>query len=137
MEQTVLVPVDGSDNAWDALDHALEQYDPQQLRVLYVIDPLEGDYEVDESTEQATKQSEQVETETKRRVRSADADPAQITVVTSEGRPAEEIVAQAETEEIQQIVMGSRGLSGVKRLLLGSVAETVVRRADVPVNVVR
>lgn len=137
MERTVLVPVDGSDNAWNALDHALEQYDPQQLLILYVIDPLEGDYKIDESTEQSAKQSEQVEAETERRVRNADADPAQITVVTREGRPAEEIVTQAETEGIQQIVMGSRGLSGVKRLLLGSVAETVVRRADVPVNVVR
>jgi nucleotide-binding universal stress UspA family protein len=33
--------------------------------------------------------------------------------------------------------MGSRGRSGLSRLLLGSVAETVVRRAPTPVTVVR
>lgn len=137
MENRVLVPVDGSDNAWDALDHALEQHEPQDLTILYVIDPLKGDYRVDESTEQTTKQSEQIETDAEQHARDASVDPTQIEFITREGRPAEEIVAQAETDEIQQIVMGSRGLSGVKRLLLGSVAETVVRRADVPVNVIR
>lgn len=137
MESGVLVPVDGSDNAWDALEHALRQHEPQNLLVLYVINPLEGDYEVDESTAQTVRQSEQIESETERRAQDAGVDPAQITFITCEGRPAEEIIAQAEADAVSQIVMGSRGLSGVKRLLLGSVAETVVRRADVPVNVVR
>lgn len=137
MQNGVLVPVDGSDNAWDALDHALQQYEPQDLTVLYVIDPLKGDYTVDDSTEQTTKQSEQIRAETEQHAQEEGIDPTQINFVTREGRPAEEIVTAADADAIQQIVMGSRGLSGVKRLLLGSVAETVVRRADVPVNVIR
>lgn len=53
------------------------------------------------------------------------------------GRPVEEIIDYAEKNDIDMIVMGTLGLSGVKRLLIGSVAENVVRHSKVPVLVVR
>lgn len=136
MGQTILVPIDGSDTAWKAFEHALGQHEPQELAVLYVIDLMEGDYEVNDE-EQPVKRSERIESETRQRAEELDVDPAQVTFITREGRPANEIIAQAATDGIEQVIMGSRGLSGVKRLLLGSVAETVVRRAEVPVNVIR
>ena len=43
----------------------------------------------------------------------------------------------AAEEEADLVVMGTRGLSGVKRLLLGSVAESFLRMADRPVMLVR
>jgi nucleotide-binding universal stress UspA family protein len=54
-----------------------------------------------------------------------------------EGRVAEEIVALAEKLEIGLIVLGSRGLSPLKRALMGSVSDAVVRHAHCPVMVVR
>ena len=48
-----------------------------------------------------------------------------------------EIVALSEELGADLIVMGSRGLGGVRRALMGSVSETVVRHADCPVLVVR
>jgi nucleotide-binding universal stress UspA family protein len=53
------------------------------------------------------------------------------------GKPAATIVEIAENEDIDHIVMGSHGRQGVSRILLGSVAETVVRRSPVPVTVAR
>ncbi len=53
------------------------------------------------------------------------------------GRPTKVIVEYADEHDINQIVMGSHGRSGMSRILLGSVAEIVVRRASVPVTVVR
>ena len=53
------------------------------------------------------------------------------------GRPASEIVAFAARPEIDLVVMSSRGLTGVKRLLFGSTAQEVVRLADKPVLVVK
>lgn len=53
------------------------------------------------------------------------------------GTPARSIVAYAEEENVDYVVMGSHGRSGVSRVLLGSVAESVVRRAPCPVLVVR
>jgi len=49
------------------------------------------------------------------------------------GHPAEEIVKFAESHAIDLIVMGTHGREGVARVLVGSVAETVVRRATCPV----
>jgi nucleotide-binding universal stress UspA family protein len=53
------------------------------------------------------------------------------------GAPADEIVALAEREGAELIVMGSHGRSGLARLILGSVAELVVRRATCPVLIVK
>ena len=49
------------------------------------------------------------------------------------GDPANEIVGFAERKNIDLIVMGSHGVTGLLRLLMGSVAEGVVRRSPVPV----
>ncbi len=57
--------------------------------------------------------------------------------VVLEGKPAEKIVEYAEKNDIGLIVMGTMGKSGLDRILLGSVAERVVRVSHVPVLVVR
>lgn len=49
------------------------------------------------------------------------------------GDPASAIVNLAEMEEVELIVMGTHGRSGISRLLMGSVAEVVVRKARCPV----
>jgi nucleotide-binding universal stress UspA family protein len=54
-----------------------------------------------------------------------------------DGRPATEIVAEAERFEADLIVMGARGLSAVRRLLLGSVSSEVVDHAPCPVLIAR
>jgi nucleotide-binding universal stress UspA family protein len=53
------------------------------------------------------------------------------------GRPDEQIVALAEEMGAGLIVMGSRGLGGLRRLLMGSVSDSVVRHAHCPVMIVR
>jgi nucleotide-binding universal stress UspA family protein len=53
------------------------------------------------------------------------------------GAVALEIVALAEELGADLIVMGSRGLGGVRRALMGSVSDSVVRHAHCPVLVVR
>ena len=53
------------------------------------------------------------------------------------GAPAHEIVRYAEARNVDLIVMGTHGRSGVAHLLMGSVAEHVVRAAPCPVLLVR
>jgi universal stress protein A len=53
------------------------------------------------------------------------------------GAPAEEIVRYADARDVDLIIMGTHGRSGVAHLLLGSVAEQVVRTAPCPVLLVR
>ncbi len=54
-----------------------------------------------------------------------------------EGAPVEAILETVEEAGAGLVVMGTHGRRGLHRLLLGSVAEAVVRRADVPVLTVR
>jgi hypothetical protein len=53
------------------------------------------------------------------------------------GDPAGEIVRIAAEEGVEMIVLGTHGRSGMTRMLMGSVAEAVVRRATCPVLVYR
>ncbi len=53
-----------------------------------------------------------------------------------EGQPAEEIIVLAEELEVDLVVVGSRRMGRVKRLIVGSVSEGVVNRASCPVLVV-
>ncbi|MFC1614023.1 universal stress protein [Gemmatimonadota bacterium] len=49
------------------------------------------------------------------------------------GLPADEIIHLAEKEQVDMIVMGTRGHSGLKRLIIGSVADKVIRTCTCPV----
>lgn len=53
------------------------------------------------------------------------------------GIPADEILEYAHENNIDLIVMGTHGLTGIKKFLIGSVAEKVVRHSKVPVMVIR
>lgn len=54
-----------------------------------------------------------------------------------EGSPSEELIRYAEEEKMDIVVMGTLGKTGLDKLLLGSVAEKMVRHSKVPVMVVR
>ena len=73
--------------------------------------------------------------EMRRRLREIEVEPAAVAVdrVLVEGDPATEILAAAERIGADLIVLGTHGRTGISRLLMGSVAENVVRRATVPV----
>ncbi len=60
-----------------------------------------------------------------------------VELVLLEGNPSEELIRYAEEEKMDIIVMGTLGKTGLDKLLLGSVAEKMVRHSKVPVMVVR
>lgn len=57
--------------------------------------------------------------------------------VLREGEPASELLAIADEVSASMIVMGTHGRKGISHLLLGSVAERVVRQSKVPVLTIR
>lgn len=61
----------------------------------------------------------------------------EITTTIRKGRPADEVVAYAREEDLDAVAVGTRGRHGENRLLVGSVADRVVRTAPVPVLTVR
>lgn len=139
----VLVALDESAPAWAALDHALETFDDADLTVLHVVDPVElvyGDAEsgyFDRSVlEGALDAGESLlERAADRAAEAGRGGDVETEVET--GQPARTIVEYATEHAVDHVVVGSHGRSGVARVLLGSVAESVARRADVPVTIVR
>jgi len=69
--------------------------------------------------------------------RAEDAGLPQVTGVLLEGVVVDEIIAHIELHPTSLLVIGSRGLSTAKRLLLGSVSDAVLHHLKVPVLVVR
>lgn len=142
MPRRLLVPLDGSPQSWAALEHAIDVHPDAELTALYVIDPVAGAHSVGGGTpiageewyEDTKEQAEEVFGEARELAAEHGVD---LETTTEVGRPARTIVEYAEEKDFDGIVMGSHGRSGVSRILLGSVAETVVRRSSVPVTVTR
>ncbi|MFC4986569.1 universal stress protein [Saliphagus infecundisoli] len=138
----VLVALDGSPLADDALEFALEVFECP-ITVVNVVTPLDagmsegGVLEPDEERlETAEDRAERVIE--RARDRAAAVDRTVETTVES-GDPAEAILAYVEASGVDHVVMGGHGgsESGVLPRLLGTVATTVVGEAPVPVTVVR
>lgn len=135
----VLVPVDGSQPSNDALVYAFEQFDDAEIVALHVMDPVDGATAwgpgvADDWLSASKERSEGILEEAEEIAEEAGRTAETESVV---GRPAHTIVEYAEENDIDHIVLGSHGRDGLSRVLLGSVAEIVVRRASVPVTVAR
>ena len=145
MGKHVLVPVDGSEQSWAAFEHALESFEGERLTVLHVVDPMEGvyagvdgDFYDSGAHDRAMERGEEFGAEARRRAEEADVLSSTVVETAVEsGRPARTIVEYAEEHDVDHVVVGSHGRSGLSRILVGSVAETVMRRSPVPVTVVR
>lgn len=142
MVEKVLVPYDGSPLSQRALERALTKHPDDQITVLYVIDPMLSVYEAETkglptaSTwhDRMTERADDICAEAAER---ADERDCAISTATEVGRPARTILDYADEHGTEHIIMGSHGREGVSRLVLGSVAERVMRQAPIPVTIVR
>jgi nucleotide-binding universal stress UspA family protein len=141
----VLVPVDFSETsrralAW-AFDYATRA--PCELHLLHVIDDQWFDVLRERLPDRASQEiwavDKEVKEELERMVPSAESreEIGRIYHHVSRGRPAAEILRIAEKLEAEMIVMGTHGRSGLAHLLIGSVAEKIVRHANCPVVCVK
>lgn len=142
MGERILVPFDGSPLSQRALERAVTKHPEDQITVLYVIDPMLAVYEAEAKGLPAAKTWYDRMTERADKICAdatdqADEHDCEITTATEIGRPARTILEYADDHGIEHIIMGSHGREGVSRLVLGSVAERVMRRAPMPVTVVR
>lgn len=138
MTAHVVVPVDGSTQSTAALSTALELFPEEPITLLYIADAIVGVDDDDSSTldELRAEQRRAAERYFDGALATVDDDrPIETAVET--GSPWRQIVEYAEENDVDHIVMGSHGRDGPARVLLGSVAELVVRRAPVPVTVVK
>ncbi len=129
----ILVPVDFSPQSQAAVEYAcaFAKDGNAELLIVHVMDPAVGQLEGIAPVEAMEGLNNALH----------GVKPNDETVVCSyrmlEGAPADTILKTASDENVEMIVMGTHGRTGFQRLVLGSVAESVVRKARCPVLTLR
>lgn len=135
MYDNILLPTDGSESMTPVIDHAIKlaTVHGASVHALYVANtaslsdlPMESSWE--NVSDALRKQGEAAVEAVEQRAGEIAVESAVL-----DGSPSGEIIEYSEENDIDVIVMGTHGRSGVDRLLLGSVAERVLRSASVPV----
>jgi nucleotide-binding universal stress UspA family protein len=136
--KTILVPLDGSTLAEGALAPAVDlarDYGAKlvlmraaEAHALPLADPTEAQVEAVRGAEDYLAGA---------RARVTRAGVAEVDTAVWYGPPAEAIVEAARYRDANLIVMSSHGRSGLGRLVLGSVAETVLRATEIPILLIR
>ena len=135
--KTILVPLDGSTLAEAALTTAVDLAREQGAK-LVLLRAAEARTLVGDPTEaqvSAVREAEEYLTAARARVVRAGVGDVEVSVWY--GPPAEAIVEAARYRHADLVVMSSHGRSGLGRLVLGSVAESVLRASSVPILLIR
>ncbi|MFT4890372.1 MAG: nucleotide-binding universal stress UspA family protein [Halobacteriales archaeon] len=140
MYENVLIPTDGSDPAAAAVEHALDVAETYgaTLHALYV--GRIGDAPPGVIDEEVASDPGGELGETALDLVSGPAETAGVDYVeryVPEGPVADAILAYIVDNDVDLVVMGTHGRSGIDRFIVGSVAEQVVRESPVPVMTVR
>ncbi len=140
----ILVAVDFSENSRIALDWAMALADKLGAKVV-VFHAFEIPEVMKEPAQRHVllnkdmmdRAKEEVVMELQAFTDKYDEDKISVAPEIGEGKPFVEIIQAAKTYDIDLIVMGTHGRTGLKSMLIGSVAEKVVRKAHCPVLTVK
>lgn len=142
MVDSVLVAMDDSPLSREALEFALDTFPDASVTVVHVaypeIDMLPADME--EVYEADPDDLDDVGDETAQSVFAAIreiADGRELSVTFLMGETDRRLVEYTDSGGFDHVVLGTHGREGLSRLLIGSVAEAVVRKTDVPTTLVR
>ena len=134
--ETILCPVDFSEFNLAANAYASTLAAATGARIIYLHTFLTDVHDVPSHFDAAQTRAELL-VKMKEFVRPENLPKVEASYVVEFGLPAEGIINYAAKHDVDLIVMGTHGRSGVLRLLMGSVAESVVRRAGCPVLAIK
>lgn len=140
----ILIGTDGGDLMAPVYDHAayVARLTDAKVHIAYVLDVAGFTaYPIDASWENMydvlLDEGKQIVANAKKKLVSLGVKEDLISTVVLDGHPAEELDTYAASRDVDLIIIGSHGRKGLDRLLIGSVADKVVRGAKVPVLVIR
>jgi nucleotide-binding universal stress UspA family protein len=138
--RNIAIATDGSENTRRAIEYGIKfaEFSGAIVYALHVVDTssLSQNWTVGWETIYEILKNEGQRTISKVK-EYGEASGVDVKEVLLDGYPSSEIIDFAENNDIDLIVMGTLGKTGLDRFLLGSVAEKVVRNSKVPVLVVR
>ncbi len=137
----ILCPIDHSDCSKEALKYAVSfaMKDEAKLYLLHIIDIRSFSEGLDAMSKQIPDEEtlEQLRTKLLDCIPEEIRDEMDVEAIVIQGIPFAEIISTAREKEIDMIVTGSHGRTGISHMMLGSVSEKVVRKAPCPVLIVR
>jgi nucleotide-binding universal stress UspA family protein len=149
----ILVAIDGSIPSMHATDYAISIAikNNSQLFVLYVIDaykyphlpssiilaPTFGTEKYLEERSEAEKLMDKIKEKFKLKLNDTKSEELETKIIEGAKSAAAMIMEYAETKNADLIVIGSKGRTGFKKLLLGSVSSSIIKNAHCPVLVIR
>jgi nucleotide-binding universal stress UspA family protein len=134
----ILVAVDFSETSNKAFDYALSLarvFEAEVIALHVLEDPILYAPTTDESYREAYERT--VQGKLDELIGRHGVEGVKVELVTRQGSPFHEVVEHSKDAHCDMIVMGTLGLGPIQHMLLGSVAEKVVRTAPCPVLVVR
>jgi len=135
----IAVAIDGSENALRAAKYAilLAQYLPEaRLEVVYVSDFNKA---IDERLLAQSPESLSLKRERKVQpiLELARNVGVKTKIIMLKGNPSQEIIKYVNSEGIDQLVIGSRGLNTLQEMVLGSVSHKVMKHVNCPITIVK
>ena len=142
MIKKILCAIDRSPSSLQAFGYAiaLARWQSARLNLLEVVEeapPPPGVTRAPKSDGVPNETRTALERDLRRALTARRASDVKVEISLRKGTAVQEILAQAKTSRADLIVIGSHGRGGVQRLVLGSVAERVLRLATCPVLTVR
>ena len=138
--KNILVPVDFSDTSDRAVAYAQALAKPfgAKLHLLHVVpDPHSEAWSIEATGVNLGGLMETWEADAQKRLDEVDVGDTPHDTLTKVGHPYKEILRYVEAHDIDLIVMGTHGRGALEHMLLGSVAEKIVRTSPCPVTTVR
>lgn len=144
MYQRILVPIDGSATSEHALDEAIKfaQQQNAQIKLVHVLEDVwyfdnESCSNYSELVDSMRRHGEKILKQAQNKLQQIGI-TVEIKLLEARGeRIANVIIAEAKSNLANLIIIGTHGRSGFSRMLLGSVAESVVRAAHIPILLIR
>ncbi|APX98420.1 universal stress protein [Natronorubrum daqingense] len=137
MYRSLLLATDGTDGARQATNHAITLAEQLGASLHIVSVSEDGPHSTEKQDEMRSDPESDAANALEDAERAALERDLEVTTTVRHGVPQEEIVDVAETNAIDMVVLGTAGRTGLDHLVVGSVAEEVVRNAPVPVVTVR
>ena len=145
MYKHILCPIDGSETANAGMHEAIQfaKEHNAQLHFLHVIDTyipivdMSGDFNITYMIDILRENGAKIIKKAAAAAEKAGVNADTKTIESVGGRTASYIVQEAENWPADLIIMGTHGLRGISRLVMGSDAENVLRTSNVPILLVK
>lgn len=135
----IAVAIDGSENALRAAKHAImivKGLPEAELEVIYVSDfnKIKDAQLLSQSPESLLLKREQKVQPVLELAKEAG---VKTNINMLKGNPSQEIINYANSEEIEELVIGSRGLNTLQEIILGSVSQKIIKHVNCPITIVK